>query len=149
MLEPARGGHFQHRAGAGHVAAVVGVEAAEFEEDFGAGGIRAQAVAEEGLGVGQAVEPFAERSISGLAVEVSSLPADRDVIFIPPRLEIVVRGGIRRLANAAPTDFVASVDYERLLSDTSGQIEPTVQAPSGIQVVSRRPERLQYVIREK
>jgi hypothetical protein len=96
-----------------------------------------------------AVEPFAEKSIGGLIVEVHSLPKDREVLFIPPRLEIVTRGGIRRLANAASADFVASVEYEHLLSDTSGRVEPTVQAPSGIQVVSKRPDRLQYVIRKR
>jgi hypothetical protein len=95
------------------------------------------------------VEPFAEKVITGLAVEVRSLPKDRVVIFVPPRFEIVARGGIRHLANVASTDFVVSMEYERLLSDASGRIEPTVQAPAGIQVVGKRPDRLQFVIRKK
>jgi YbbR domain-containing protein len=95
------------------------------------------------------VEPFAEKIVTGITVEVRSLPKDREVIFIPPRIEIVARGGIRHLANVAPTNFMASVEYELLLSTASGRVEPTVQAPSGVQVVSKRPDRLQYVIRKK
>jgi hypothetical protein len=95
------------------------------------------------------VEPFAEKVITGLAVEVRSLPKDRDVIFVPPRFDIVARGGIRHLANVASTDFVVSAEYERLVSETSGRIEPAVQAPAGIQVVGKRPDRLQFVIRKK
>ena len=95
------------------------------------------------------VEPFAEKVFSGLPVEIRRLPPNRDVIFIPPKMEIVARGGIRQLASLLPVDFELSVPYERILADTTGSIEPEIVPPSGIQVVTRRPEKLQYIVRKR
>ncbi|MCC6398093.1 MAG: hypothetical protein IT282_13855 [Bacteroidetes bacterium] len=95
------------------------------------------------------VEPFAEKVFSGLPVEIRRLPPNRDVIFIPPKIEIVARGGIRQLASLLPVDFELSVPYERILADTTGSIEPEIVPPSGIQVVTRRPEKLQYIVRKR
>jgi hypothetical protein len=36
-----------------------------------------------------------------------------------------------------------------ILADTTGIIDPEITAPAGIQVVSRRPEHLQYVVRRR
>lgn len=95
------------------------------------------------------VQPFAEKVFSGLPVEISGLPANRDVIFIPPKMEIVARGGIRQLASLLPVDFQLEISYDRIVADSTGTIEPDVVAPSGIQVVARRPERLQYIVRKR
>jgi hypothetical protein len=95
------------------------------------------------------VEPFAEKVFSGLPVEIRRLPPNRDVIFIPPKIEIVARGGIRQLASLLPVDFELSVPYERILADTTGSVEPEIVPPSGIQVVTRRPEKLQYIVRKR
>ncbi|MBP1657949.1 MAG: hypothetical protein H6Q31_2550, partial [Bacteroidetes bacterium] len=73
----------------------------------------------------------------------------RDVIFIPPKMEIVARGGIRQLASVLPVDFQIGVSYDRILADTTGAIEPDVVAPSGIQIVARKPEKLQYIVRKR
>ncbi len=95
------------------------------------------------------VQPFAEKVFSGLPVEIRSLPPNRDVIFIPPKMEIVARGGIRQLASLLPVDFQVGVTYERIMLDTTGTIEPDVTGPDGIQIVSRRPEKLQYIVRKR
>ncbi len=95
------------------------------------------------------IQPFAERVFSGLPVEIRALPPNRDVIFIPPKVEIVARGGIRQLASVLPVDFQVSVDYASILKDTTGYIDPTVTPPSGMQVVAQRPERLQYIVRKR
>jgi YbbR domain-containing protein len=95
------------------------------------------------------VEPFAEKVFSGLAVEIRSVAPNREVILIPPKIEIVTRGGIKQLSNTSPSDFHLTVDYRSILADTTGIIDPDIIAPPGIQVVSRRPEHLQYVVRKR
>ena len=95
------------------------------------------------------VQSFAEKIFSGLPVEVRGVPSNRDVIFIPPKMEIVARGGIRQLASVLPVDFQIGVSYDRILADTTGAIEPDVVAPSGIQIVARKPEKLQYIVRKR
>ena len=95
------------------------------------------------------VEPFAEKVFSGLPVEIRSVAPNREVILIPPKIEIVARGGIKQLSNISPSDFQLSVDYTLILSDTTGIIDPDITSPPGIQVVSKRPEHLQYVVRRR
>lgn len=95
------------------------------------------------------VQPFAEKTLVGLPVETRSLPANREVIFIPPKIDLIVRGGIEQLASVSSEDFRLHVDYNDLLSDTSGFVQPTVESPSGVRVLARRPDRLQYVIRKR
>jgi YbbR domain-containing protein len=95
------------------------------------------------------VQPFAEQTFARLPVEIRSLPPNRDVIFIPPKVDIVARGGIRQLASIMAVDFQVVVDYASILSDTTGYIEPSVMPPGGVQVVARRPEKLQYIVRKR
>lgn len=95
------------------------------------------------------VQPFAEKAYTGLPVEIRSLPANRDVIFIPPKVEIVARGGIRQLSSILSVDFQVTVDYAAILNDTTGYIDPVVSSPPGVQVVARRPDKLQYIVRKR
>jgi hypothetical protein len=95
------------------------------------------------------VEPFAEKVFNGLPVEISTPPEDREVIFIPPKIEVVVRGGIKRLSSVGHGDFRITVPYSTVVADTSGIVEPTIVSPPGLQVVSKRPERVQYIVRKR
>lgn len=95
------------------------------------------------------IQPFAEKVFSGLPVEIMDTPPNREVIFIPPKMEVVARGGIRQLASLMPVDFRVAVPFDRILADTTGTIVPDVHPPSGIQVVTHHPERLQYIVRKR
>lgn len=95
------------------------------------------------------VQPFAEKVFSGLPVEIYAVPPNREVILIPPKIDAVVRGGIRQLSNLSSNDFRVSVDYGKILSDTTGTVDAEIGAPGGVQVVSRRPEHLQYIVRKR
>lgn len=95
------------------------------------------------------VQPFAEKVFAGLPVEVLSMPPNREVIFIPPRVDITARGGIDRLASLTNSDFRLSVNFQMLVDDTTGIVQPRIDSPAGIRVVVRRPERLQYIIRKR
>jgi hypothetical protein len=95
------------------------------------------------------VQPFAEKIFNGLTVELMEAPTNREVILIPPKIDIIARGGIRQLATLDPVDFRVWVDYRAIVADSTGVIEPDVMGPAGVQVVSRRPERLQYVVRKR
>jgi hypothetical protein len=81
-------------------------------------------------------------------VEARLVPSNREVILIPPRIELVVRAGIKQLSNLSTNDFHVTADYSVILTDTTGTVEPQIAAPPGVQVVRRRPERLTYIIRK-
>ncbi|HUI10943.1 MAG TPA: hypothetical protein VL221_11485 [Bacteroidota bacterium] len=96
-----------------------------------------------------AVEPFAEKIIAGIPVEVTGTSAHREVILIPPRIEIVVRAGIRQLSGLSAADFRATTSYGAVAADSTGLIDADVACPAGVQLVTRRPEHLQYIVRRR
>jgi YbbR domain-containing protein len=95
------------------------------------------------------VQPFAEKPFPGVPVEVLAVPKGREIILIPPKIEIIVRGGIEQLSALSLRDFRVVVDYDVMVRDTSGFVEPVISPPPGVQVVRSRPERLQFVVRRR
>jgi len=95
------------------------------------------------------VQPFAERVLGGIPVGIRGVPLTQEVLFIPPKIELVVRGGIQRLSAVQAQDVLAWVDYKTVIADTTGIVDIRVETPDGIQLVQKRPERLRYIIRKK
>lgn len=95
------------------------------------------------------VEPFAEKLFPGIPVSVSSVPDGSEVIFIPPRLDLVVRGGIEQLAAISGDRFSATVEFQDLARDSTGYVVPGLKIPGGVHVVERKPQRFRFIIRKK
>ena len=51
------------------------------------------------------VQPIAEKSFKGIPVEVNQVPGNRLVVLIPPKIDIIVRGGIEQVAAVEQKDF--------------------------------------------
>ncbi len=95
------------------------------------------------------IQPFAEKTFAGIPIIATGVPPGRDVIFIPPKMDIIVRGGIDQLAKLNPQDFSATVSYQALLQDSTGNIAPAMASPEEVKIVSQKPERFQFIIRKK
>jgi hypothetical protein len=94
------------------------------------------------------VQPYAEKTFSGLPITVATPPLNREVIFIPPRMDLIVRGGIDQLARLTNADFDAIVPYEALLRDDPEFVVPNILAPPEVKIVGRKPEKFQFIIRK-
>jgi hypothetical protein len=95
------------------------------------------------------VQPFAEKVLSGIPVSCAGAPANREVIFIPPKIDIIARGGIDQLAHLVTTDIQVTVPYQKLLEDSISTVQPQVNEIEGVQIISRKPERFRFLIRKK
>jgi len=94
------------------------------------------------------VQPTAEKSFKGIPVEVNQVPGNRVVVLIPPKIDIIIRGGVEQIAAAEQKDFSAYIDYKSILLDTSGSLQAVITTPRNIKVVKQEPDRLQYVVRK-
>lgn len=112
-------------------------------------GQRMLAFSSSSVQVGIWVEPFAEKAFSGIPVDVRGVPGNREVILIPPRIELVVRAGIKQLSALAPSDFHVATTFARIAADSTGSVDTEVAAPPGVQIVARRPEHVQYIVRKR
>jgi hypothetical protein len=95
------------------------------------------------------VQPLAEKTFAGIPVEITDVPPTVEVIIIPPKVELVVRSGVQTLGSLVPEDLVTTIAFAEVAADTTGVLVPHVRLPEGVQLVSRRPDRVQYVIRQK
>jgi YbbR domain-containing protein len=94
------------------------------------------------------VQPIAEETFKGISVDVNDVPENRLVVLIPPKVDIIIRGGVDQLAALSRKDFSAYINYSTILLDTTGMISPTIVCPRNTKVVDQNPEKLQYVIRK-
>ena len=94
------------------------------------------------------IQQFAEKTFSGIPVIAHAAPDNRDVIFIPSKLDVIVRGGIDELTKFTSSDFQATVEYSILRQDSSGMATPIIDSPPGVRIIRRQPERFQFVIRK-
>jgi YbbR domain-containing protein len=95
------------------------------------------------------VQQFAEKSITGLPVETRMVPYHKEVILIPPKIDIIVRGGIQQLTTLSSDSFHVTIEYPDIIADSTGYIDPLITLPQGVQLVNKKPERMQFVIRTK
>jgi hypothetical protein len=95
------------------------------------------------------VQQYAEKVFTDIVINVQSVPSNRELLLNPPRLELVIRGGVDLLATMSGKDIRADLDYRTILADASGAVEARVTVPPGVQIVARRPERVRYIIRKR
>jgi YbbR domain-containing protein len=95
------------------------------------------------------IEHFAEKTFSGIPLNTLGVPPNREIIFIPPKMDIIVRGGIDQLAKLTNDDFLATVDYNTIVRDSSGVVVPALNSPQMVQVIRKAPEQFQFIIRKK
>jgi hypothetical protein len=95
------------------------------------------------------IQQYAEKTIAGLPVETHDVPGNKEVILIPPKIDLVVRGGVQQLALMGSDSFRVSVKYGVIVGDSTGYADPVVVSPKGVQLVGKKPERMQFVIRTR
>lgn len=95
------------------------------------------------------VQPFAEKILQRIPVDITAVPFNRQVILFPPAIDVVVRGGISQLASVQADEISASIHYRSILLDTSGSVRPKIDIPQGLIFITSKPDRVEYVIRKK
>jgi hypothetical protein len=94
------------------------------------------------------VQKIVDKNFENLPVEVIDVPGDRDVVLLPNRVSIGVRGGIDILGRLNLDDFRAYVFYRDVVLDTIGSVTPRLETPQNIRLFFTRPERLRYIIKK-
>ncbi|MGB9697450.1 MAG: CdaR family protein [Ignavibacteria bacterium] len=95
------------------------------------------------------IELAAEKSFDNVTVNVQNIPPDKEVLLIPPKIKIFVRGGVETLAKVLVESISANIDYEVIEEDKLGYVIPEIRLPSDITLVKLEPEKLQYIIKRK
>ncbi len=94
------------------------------------------------------VQKIVDKSFDNIPVSILDVPRDRDVVLLPNKISIGLRGGIDILAKVTDDSLNAQVFYKDVVLDTLGSVAPQVKIPSNVKLLFIKPERLRYVIKK-
>lgn len=93
------------------------------------------------------VQKIVDKTVNNILVNTLNVPRGRTLELIPSMVQVVVRGGLKQLAKIESKDFSAYVDFKEAIADTLGVIQPHIKAPEYIEVLSIKPNKLKYYIK--
>jgi hypothetical protein len=93
------------------------------------------------------VQRIVDKQFDNISVEVTNIPAGREVVLLPNKISFNVRGGIEILGKLKPEQFRAYIRYQTLVWDTTGSVTPVLELPENVTLQFVKPDRLRYVIR--
>jgi hypothetical protein len=93
------------------------------------------------------VQRIVDKQFENISVDVSNIPSGREVVLLPNKININIRGGIEILGKLMPEQFHAYVKYQTLVQDTTGSVVPEIILPKNVALQFSKPARLRYVIR--
>lgn len=94
------------------------------------------------------VQKIVDKNIDNLPVKVIDVPRDRDVVLLPNRINVAIRGGIDILGRIDTTQLKAYVNYKDVVLDTLGSVKPHIKMPENTSLLYIKPERLRYIIKK-
>ncbi len=95
------------------------------------------------------VELSAEKIFEDIDVTVLNVPADKEVLIVPPKIILSLRGGVEQLAKINISDFKVGIEYSQIDSDEQGFVVPSIELPNEFTVIKSEPQRFQYIIKKK
>lgn len=94
------------------------------------------------------VQKIVDKNIDELPVEILDIPRDRNVVLLPNKVSVGIRGGIDILGKLARDDFKAYINYREVVLDTVGSVIPQIKLPINTTLIYIKPERLRYIIKK-
>ncbi len=95
------------------------------------------------------VQLSAEKNFDEIIINVLNVPQDKEVLLIPPKVNISLRGGVEKLAQINSADIEVNVKFGSIESDTLGYVVPEFFIPDGATLLKIEPQKLQYIIKNK
>lgn len=94
------------------------------------------------------IQKFVDKEFIDIPIEVVDIPSDRNVLLIPDKLSVAIRGGIQDLGRLSNDDFYIFARYHDILTDTLGSIQPVIKIPDGTKLINYKPNRIRYIIKK-
>jgi hypothetical protein len=94
------------------------------------------------------IQKIVDKNFDNLPVAVLDIPADREVVLLPNRITVGLRGGINILGKLNEEDIRVFVYYRDVVLDTLGNVNPQVEIPQNTNLLYTSPERLRYIIKK-
>jgi YbbR domain-containing protein len=93
------------------------------------------------------VQKITEKTFDNIVVEHRGVPSAKELLIIPAKISVVLRGGINILGKLSSSDIKAYVNFDDALKDNSGSINPVIVVPNNTKIIDVKPKKLDYIIK--
>lgn len=93
------------------------------------------------------VQKIVDKQFDNIPVDVLDIPQGKEVVLLPNKIALNIRGGIEILGKLNEKQFRAYLNYQELVQDTTGSVTPELELPKNVTLQYLKPERLRYIIR--
>jgi len=93
------------------------------------------------------VQKIVEREFFDVQVSTLNVPPRQEIILIPNKIKVILKGGIDILTSMNSSDISASVTFKQAVEDTVGALIPRIELPEKTRLLKVEPERLNYKIK--
>lgn len=94
------------------------------------------------------VQRIVEQNFNNIPVLMKDIPKDRDVILLPNKVSVGIRGGIEYLGKISTDQFHLYVNYRDVVLDSIGSINIRYELPENVNLIYIKPENLKYIIKK-
>lgn len=95
------------------------------------------------------VQLSAEKNYEDIEVKILNVPEDKEVLLIPPKITISIRGGVEELTRISAGEIIPNIEYNSIEVDTLGFVIPELVLPENTNLMKIEPQKLQYIIKKK
>ncbi|MBS1519261.1 MAG: hypothetical protein JSS91_14345 [Bacteroidetes bacterium] len=95
------------------------------------------------------VQLLAEKNIDDIEVRILNIPDDKEVLLIPPKINVSIRGGVDELTGLSSGELSVNIPYKDIEDDTLGYVVPEIIVPENMTLLKSQPEKLQYIVKKK
>lgn len=120
----------------------------EFEETIELEEIQGLSFSSNKINVKFDIQQVVEKEFIDIPIEVKDVPPDRNILLIPDKITVALKGGINLLGKIQNEEIKVFTDYATILNDTTGSIQPNVIVPKNTEFIYQKPERIRYILKK-
>ncbi len=94
------------------------------------------------------VQKIVDKTFDGIQIIHTGVPPEQELSFIPSKVDVVLRGGIKILGKMSSNDISATIAFKDALNDTIGTLLPKIEIPENTTLVDIKPRRVTYIIKQ-
>jgi len=93
-------------------------------------------------------EKMVDKLFENVEIDKLNVPSNKELLFSPTKVSVVLKGGIQKLASMKSQDFKVFVDYNKVINDSLGTIEPQIQLQKYFEVIDVIPNKIKCIIKQ-
>ena len=94
------------------------------------------------------IQKIVDKNFKDITVEVIDLPPSRELLLFPSKINVTLRGGIKKLGTLNQDEIRAYVKFQQAFTDTLGIVVPTIEIPGYTKTTNIEPKNLEYIIKQ-